>query len=799
MRNKNNTNSYLKVSLVSLLALILAACGGVDSDELVVNDIESLEDEVVASRILFDPGQGVLPLPNDLLLAGTPDGTFEAPDEVAGRMAGNVDLGNPAVALGVADGWSTMLPMQLSLAMVDGATIDASTVNATTVVMLETVTPPVNPADMSSCIDAPPFNTLPPGLPCGVSAPLAFGTDFIAIAGEDTITISPITPLDEDTTYVVALLDGIMDSRGEPIRGSTLYEQVTRGDIDITFDGLDSLQDAINLYESLVDLSLDGDGSADALFSAAWTTASVGDVVATATTILANTPPSITEVAASPAVTVEQAFIAQGQLPPEAAGTTALQFADLYTASIALPYYSGTPADGSDPLANNWSARCDNPIVIAGATEAGALPAAIEPNNTICSMINPALGDFGLDTERYLTKFNPVPAVRDNVTLEVQITVPNVGTAFAAGPWPVVILQHGITANKETMLAVTGLLAREGFATFAIDHPLHGSRGLVSAAAGGMEVNAGDDATVYMNLANLPAGRDNLRQSMADMLGLRMAIDNDITGALTSANFDTTQVHILGMSLGAISATGFSNLANSLNLGPAIDLSVERVALSVPGGGIVPLLIESPSFGPLVQGSVLAGAADPEDATSVGSRFVGFIATNAACIENGAPNIGCNFNDFVATLDPASLAEINALIAQFAFAAQTIIDPADPNNYAAGLAELGTDIYVAEIVGDGINNLPDQVIPNQTVTPGLQFGGTEPLVRLLGLASVGPSGIFLGPDSGIVRFTDGAHGSLLDPTASAAVTAEMQRQIDFFLRGLGVTAVVGSDVLDPSD
>ena len=118
------------------------------------------------------------------------------------------------------------------------------------------------------------------------------------------------------------------------------------------------------------------------------------------------------------------------------------------------------------------------------------------------------------------------------------------------------------------------------------------------------------------------------------------------------------------------------------------------------------------------------------------------------------------------------------------------------------MAALGTDIYLAEVVGS-VNTLPDQVIPNQTgAITGLQFGGTEPLARLLGLNGVGPSVIVPGPDSGIVRFTNGSHGSLLDPAAqpepSPAVTAEMQRQIATFLAGFGITVMIGSDVQDPA-
>ena len=779
MRTIEPTSKFTLTFALSGLALLLASCDGGNSSSVTITDVIPGAGDTAPSRIVFDAGAGAIPLPSDLLFSGTTDGTLEPPDETDGRDAGSIDYGNPGAALGVADGWSTMLPMQVSLNMADGATVDGTTVGATTVVMIQTVTPPLDGSG-TGCIPVEPFVSLSPGQPCNVAAPLVYGTDFVAVAGADTITIAPLKPLNSSTTYIVGILDGVMDSRGEAIRASAQYEQVTRSDIDIDFAPLDSLQDAVNLYEVMIDFGTGGDGSApaDALFSGAWTTASVGKAVASATNILALTPPSISGVV-SAGVTAETALIAAGALNPSAAGTTPLRFSDIYAAQITLPYYSGTPDEApnpSDPLVDNWKALCDSPLTVAGAVAVGA-PLIPGPNNATCSALSGGqLADFGLDSERNLTKFNSIPAARTNATLAVQITVPNI----VAGPWPIVILQHGITSKKEDMLAVTGALSAAGFATFAIDHPLHGSRALVSASAGGTSVSAGTDATVYMNLANLPVARDNLNQSMADMLGLRMGI-NSITGALTTASFDTTNVNVLGMSLGGISATGFVAQANSLGLG----LDIQSAALIVPGGGIAPLLIESSGFGPLVKGSVLAGSG-----TGLGNNFAGFIGTNSPC----GGNIGCNFADFTATLDTTSLAQISGLVSQFGFAAQTIIDPADPNNFAASLVGLGTPIYMAEIVGDGVNNLPDQVIPNATVTPGATFGGTEPLAAFLGLTGVDTDNA---PQAtGIVRFTDGSHSSLLDPTASSGVTTELQTQAATFFAAGVVTITDASDVLD---
>ena len=758
-------------AVLAAAAIGLAACGGTDtSSSLIINDTPGTSGEPAPSRILYDPGNGVLPLPSDLLFSGTTDGTLEVPDEVDARDAGeDFDYGDPAVALGGVDGWSTLMPLRINLAMAEGATIDASTLNGDTVIMIETVTPPIDGSAGSCQIPNPGI-----GLPCGVAAPLTYGVDYVAFAGDNSITVAPRAPLDEATTYVVALAPGILDSRGEAVAPSLVYEGITDDGIDIDFDGLDSLQDATNLYETMVAIGTGGNPAdpQDMLFSAAWTTSSVNDHVVAATGLLLNTPPAVVGVTDT-TLSVEAALIGAGVLPPAAAGTTAYNSVSLFQGQVTLPYYSGTPADGSDPILNNWRALCDNPLVVAVARAAGA--PAVEPSNTICSTINPALGDYGLDEERHLTKYNPVPAVRDNVDIAVQITVPD-GAAPPSG-WPVVIMQHGITSDKEAMLLLTGALAQAGFATFAIDLPLHGSRGLTSAALGGAEANAGTDATAYMNLAQLLVARDNFSQSVADIVGLRAAINNSITGAVT--NFDTSQVHYVGMSLGGMVGVGATAIANNLGAG----LDFDSMVYAVPGGGIVPLLVESGSFGPLVQGSVLAGAG-----VDLSDQFVAFVQTNAGC----GGDLGCNFTDFTATLDAAGLATIQAIITEFSFAAQTIVDSIDPNNAASGVVTAGVPVMMQEVVGDGVNNLPDQVIPNQT--SAVPFGGTEPLAQFLGLSAVDTTN---GPAaSGLVRFTAGSHGSLLDPSSNTAATTEMQTLVATFLAA-GVVNPTDAGVVAP--
>ena len=788
---------------------LLTACGG-DSSSTQINEVNPESSQPEKSRIQFQPAEGRLPLPNDLLFSGTIDGTLEAPDESAAKEAGEpVDLGNPAVALGSVDGWSTSTPMLLSLDMAESSSVDASTVNASTVFLVET-----------DC---------EPGLQnCSSFVPLGFGTDFVAqvLDSGDAIALAPLAPLKPSTTYLVGISAEIQDDRGESIAGSEFYEQVTRNDVDLSGDAtFGGLQAAINGYESLLALAT-GEAADNFAFSASWTTGSVGagftGVLAqlAQTSALAPASLSITNVAhagASPdPVTVRQALVASlaadlieqgldaGAAVAQAEASIPAAFANglLLQGELSLPYYSGTGDDGSDPLLNGWTAACDSGAVLANASDEELAVASPGANDTSCMAFG--LRDLGLDTERYITRYNPIPAARTANTLEVQITVPN--PDLIAAPWPLVIVQHGIGSKKEDTLALSAALSGAGLATVAIDHPLHGSRALVSESAGGASVNASGNPTVYMNLAQLPVARDNLNQSVADMLGLRAALNNGISGVFSSDDFNLDNISFNGISLGSITGVSFLDLAQSsvarttaLGL-PALDLSVNRASLVVPGGGIAPLLIDSASFGSLVKGSVLAGLAG-EDGPDVANSFIAFIPTNTA--NCASSDLGCNFLDYTATLDQAALAVVGNAIAQFAFAAQTIIHSADPLNAVAPLASTGLDLLAIEIVGDGVNNLPDQVIPNQSSVAGMFFGGTEPIAAALGLSGVNASNA---PQAaGIVRFSAGHHASILrasaDPSlppssAESAVQVEMQSEVAAFLSGLGVNVFDATYVVE---
>jgi dienelactone hydrolase len=389
-------------------------------------------------------------------------------------------------------------------------------------------------------------------------------------------------------------------------------------------------------------------------------------------------------------------------------------------------------------------------------TAAGS-PQETAPLSTWWKALNPA---FAGDTEKNLSFLNPLPVPTETLAIPLLASIPK--TTKPEEGWPVVIYQHGITTNRATMLAIADSLAQEGFAVVAIDMPLHGLTGnetdgtapfrqagkerifdldLVDNGTGapGPDGLVDPSGTHFINLASLLTSRDNLRQAVADLFVLTKALETMDAGG---NDFDTKEIYFVGHSLGGMVGSVFL----------ALEPTVNSAVLAMPGGGIAKLLDGSVSFGPKI-------------AAGLGAKGV---------IKGTA-----DFESFLG-------------------AAQTLLDSADPINYAAAAtAERG--ILMFEVVGDGAENLPDQVVPNNVMalapvgTVPSPLAGTDPLAALMGLTSV--STMTTDSDLALVRFTAGDHGSILSPVASPLVTSVMQNAMATFLATDGGTVSISNETV----
>jgi Pla-1/cef family extracellular lipase len=494
---------------------------------------------------------------------------------------------------------------------------------------------------------------------------------------------------------------------------------------------------------------------------------------------------------------------------------------DIVSGDVDLPYYLST----TDPLNEWWKAACtsgatlqalgeDNVTNLLQAGQVGA-------NNDYCQLVSEGqlfdldLTSLGMEDPRNLTKVNPIPQAQGRLaddtntlyneagteSVAVQFTVPNESviaalSASTAGEipaitkpengWPVVIFMHGITGGKENVLALSAALSLGGFATASIDHPLHGERGFV--LDDGSIINASTPSLPdYLNFSSLLTGRDNSRQSIADILAFRLSLNaiNDTTGLV---DLDLSKVHFISHSLGSITGIGALAIANE-TLGDELAAfdgmyAISNAALNVPAGGVPSFVLESADFGPLVRGSLLA-----ESSEEFAAFLAGYATANSLSLEDA---IRPAFTAFEKSLDTEQLAAVNATFAAFGFAAQTTLDSADPINYAQSLGNT-TGVLVQLLVGGGINDdgsigLPDQVNPVETSLP---LAGGKPLAAVMGLSKVSQTS----EGNGAVYFNAGDHFSLFSPAASADVTKEMQTQAVSFFVSDGQSIVIAPDTV----
>ena len=473
---------------------------------------------------------------------------------------------------------------------------------------------------------------------------------------------------------------------------------------------------------------------------------------------------------------------------------------DVYAGFTVVPSYqktSGGNTHSVEPLTSYWAA---DPSGIDGdALHLGAIK---------CS-------NYAASPSASTTNCFPMPQKQTDQKIPLLVTVPNAASGYTrpAGGWPVVIFQHGITRSRADLLALAPALANAGFVAVAIDLPLHGqlpTEGLYKNAfftgspADGLMADErtfdldtgrnavsdpdpaksipadyetvmitkvgdadviGDNKTDtsgahFIKLGNPITSRDNLRQGVSDLLTLRKSLSNLDLNQDGTPDINMSQVRFASISLGGIVGGVFLGVDRG---GVKV---TDAAAMSVTGGGIGKLLDASSWYGPqIAYGLKSKGVLEGTD----------------------------GYESFLRL-------------------AQTLVDSADPVNYAA-LARANHPVLLTELLND--DTVPNKAVAGPTVAGQDQvaqtgfLSGTEPLAGLMGLTKVSPTLNGNPSAQGLtnqglwVQFNTGRHGSLLDPShpnAAAtdaekvpflAVTQEMQRQMVSFLQSNGQCLSIG--------
>jgi dienelactone hydrolase len=288
---------------------------------------------------------------------------------------------------------------------------------------------------------------------------------------------------------------------------------------------------------------------------------------------------------------------------------------------------------------------------------------------------------------------------------------------------PVVIFQHGITRTRDDVFAIANILCGQGFAVVATDLVAHGEDTPVT-------VPVTTSGQLFINLAFLRNSRDNIRQSAVNLQYLTKVIkdggfdfNND-----TVSDFATVNPGYVGQSLGGIVGTVYT----------ATEWNNTTAVLNVAGGRISNLLLNSTNIGP----TVLAGLAN-----------------------NG--------------VTPGT-----ATFTQFFLIAQTVVDDADPFNYAApaltgalkNSAANASRILQQEAVGDS-------TVPNSASRDLARAFGqvpswrhVRPVLEAFGLteADTTTSSATAYQGSGFFQYPNSQHGFLLDPSQGRTGAGQAQ-------------------------
>ncbi len=728
------------VGLALASSVILSACGSGPAEPIIPGvDSGSGSGPSAQMSPIYAPGAGNIPVPNDLLFLGTQDLTLNIPND-------DPSPSNPRTAINALDGWSTHAPFTISFTD-NGATLDPTSLTlgqSFRIFKTSVLRSEVQPGIIA-----------PTGPVTGIEAELVPGVDYVAqVAGPLTVAVVPLRPFEAQASYMVVLTNGLTDSTGTPLAGDSSYNLAkTTEPLQGAAAALEPVRQLVNAM--LAAAATQGITSEQAILSYQFTVQSVANSLIAAKGIYIDLPFSQ---GALPATTFSSLFT-------DTTPFTGIGAANLYKGQMTLPYLSGIPSAASP------TAILDDSWVAADMVPIGGNPAnGFGPN--------PLAGGN-------LTYANPLAQKQGDETVPLLVSLPK--NPACPKPYPVMIFQHGITSNRTAMLGIADTMAGACTAVVSMDQPLHGIAadnpvhlGLQAASGGALGIFEGytsgglrertfgvdflDNATGApgpdgnvdasgahtINLANLLASRDNLRQASLDLLTLEKAIPGmDIDGdgipdfisfaGPGQPDFASLKVSFMGHSLGGIVGSNYTALADF----------AQQSIIATASGSIAQMLNASASFGPRIRAGVAAGAGED-------------------------PN------------DPAFLA---GTLQSFLVAAQTVVDSGDPINYATIAQANNIPTLAIQVRGDS-------VVPN--AAPGGPLAGSIPHAALYGLETVTQTGMH---DRAFLKFVSGNHATPLSPagangpTEFLAETTAMQTAIATFIASGGTQVVVTDTAL----
>ncbi len=827
-------HSRLSQAALGSLLLALLACSGGGNSTAPNPDVPS------ATAPVFDPGNSKIPLPNILA-------TAVAPDPLTGAYTSHT---TGATVVGARPANTSMTPPE-ALAYVNkyemGSTNAVSGVNAPVYMQF---TAPVDATTVTAA-NVKVFQLTPDAAGTENGA-LGF-TDVSAmfsyhyVAGGTDLFLYPNFPLLPGTRYLYLVTSRVKDTAGKPIAASPYFDllksptpltgslaqlEQIRGDFLLNNAAAqNNLTNPILLrgyYKTMSDL---------VAATATTTVTKLGDITLLGRFIttgagvmsLTTTSPSATGASRIPVESALRAFafgsdngLPGGLLAAKAWDNTVTTSATFTAANNG----NADPAVAATGTNAYWGAvltAAHLTVTPAPATVGtvilGTFNSADLSIDPVVAKANAATMDLTAVTGAWNPAAGVVQAFRPDGLhafgfYHTNRTVHFVYVAPATGSnWPLVIFQHGITDQKESIIAVAQTLTAMGRAVIAIDLPLHGELqfpGHTTGAAWGQD---------FMAVGAPLATRTNIQQAALNLTRLEYLIRTNNTG-FGAATPSISDIKFLGHSLGSIVGAYYLASNTTLDSNPAhlpytqdsLNLNMKGY-LSVPGARTAYLIQNSPTFGPSVDAGLAAqgiakntptyhqffqvtqSVVDPIDPATITTPLYG--------IASGAPVDGPSRLSGRITIQESTTSTYSATLGSDGLPIPTngdlVIGNAYTRYFASALGGRGVLGTAGAAVAPDFLQL-GYVALGATVAPHADgVVGTPFLFELEGAAltpKVGSAAITAtasSPEQGYFQFDQASikHSSILDPTANALNTYLIQTQMGYFLAGKGA-------VVDPT-
>lgn len=479
--------------------------------------------------------------------------------------------------------------------------------------------------------------------------PIAFKFD-VDTRIHNVLAVLPVPgrPLAPKTKYT-CVLRSTLTGGGQAIQPSADWLAVR--------DGVSANADADAIFDPVV-ATLVGHGVAQGAIAGmtVFTTESTtADIITIRDTVLPGLPVPTADLTSRPELVFDTPTKLQNLLGRPAVGV----------ATIATGFYGAARFQTKDPNGDGPLSDLPNPP--------GFITCAIACETT---------------DERFTRDGGGTPIVIETPQIPFTVVIPS--GSPPAGGWPVLIQQHGLGGQRDTVVAFGELDAAKGFASIGIDAVAHGYRFFKDMAVVGDCTNArpcpqdthnnfggtaipdgfvdGTFATFDVGFLTVNLGffqafhnfigiRDNFRQTYVDLMSLVRLLHGHSIDAALGTPLDDTNIYYMGHSLGGLMGSGFV----------PIEPDLKAALLNASGGGLTTQLFLNSSIG--------AGA--------------------------------MTLVDGILGLDPANLFDQFALQPNLT---QMIIDPADGVN-SASLLLAPVDGMPRNVIQ--VEDFGDQVVPNE--------------------------------------------------------------------------------------